>query len=107
MQGVDVQTLEGRLVFETYLLSAEAWRHGPERKQSYLGHGGQSGHVFEPLDLEAILVVDGGEVFEKLEGSQRVRSHEHIDVGIETVNRECLGEHETAWHAERELQSYL
>ena len=33
--------------------------------------------------------------------------HEHIDVGIETVNRECLGKHETAWHAERELQSNL
>ena len=41
--------------------------------------------------LEAILVVDGGEVFEQLEGSQCVRCRGHIDTGIETVNCECLG----------------
>ena len=46
-------------------------------------------------------------VFEQLGCSQRVRCHEHIDVGIETVNRECLGKHETAWHTERNLQSNL
>ena len=42
----------------------------------------QGGHVFGPLDLEAILVVDGGEVFEQLGGSQHVRCHKHI--------RDCL-----------------
>ena len=42
-------------------------------RQSRLGDSGQSGHVFGPLDLEAILVVDGGEVFEQLEGSQALR----------------------------------
>ena len=79
--GVDVQaTLEGRLIFEIHLLSAlKLWRHGPEYKKFCLEHGGQSDHVFEQLG-----------------GSQRVRCHEHVDVGIETV---C--------HAERELQSNL
>ena len=59
------------------------------------------------LNLEAILEVDGGEAFEQLGGSQHVRCHEHIDVGIETVNRGCLGKHTDTWHAERELQSNL
>ena len=70
-----------------------------------LRHSGQGGHVFGPLDLEVILVVDGGEVFEQLEGSQCVRCYGHIDTGIETVNRECLGKHTDVCHAERELQS--
>ena len=106
--NVDVQsTLEWRLLFETHLLSAETWRHGSECKRSCLRHGGQGGHAHELLNLEAILEVDGDEVFTQLGGSQRVRCHEHIDVGIEIVNRECLGKHETAWHAEGELQSNL
>ena len=44
--------------------SETEWRYGPECRQSCLEHGGQCGNVFGPLDLEAILVVDGGEVFE-------------------------------------------
>ena len=95
-------TPEGRLIFEIHLLCAlKLRRYGPECRQSCLEHGGQGGHVFGPLDLEAILVVDGGEVFEQLGGSQHVRCHKHIDIGIEIVNRECLGKHETVWHAER------
>ena len=76
---VNVQpTLKGHLIFEIHLLWAlKLWRHGPERNQSCLGHDGQDCHVFEPLDLEAILEVDGGKVFEQLE---------HIDVDTETVN---------------------
>ena len=46
--------------------------------------------VFEPLDPEGILVVYGGEVFEQLGGSQRVRCPEHTDVTIETVNRRSV-----------------
>ena len=67
----------------------------------------QGGHVFGPLDLKAILVVDGGEVFEQLGSSQHVRCHKHIDVIVKTVNRKRLRKHETVWHAERELQSNL
>ena len=81
------------------------WRHRPECTQSY--HSGQGDHAHEPLNLEAILEVGGGEVFEQLGGSQRVCCHEHIDAGIETVNRECLGKHENTWHAEREPQLNL
>ena len=76
-------------------------------RQSRLGDSGQSSHVFGPLDFEAILVVDGGEVFVQLEGSQCVRCYGHIDTGIETVNYECLGKHKDAWYAERELPSNL
>ena len=82
-------------------------RYGPQCRQSCLEHGGQGGHVFGPLDLEAILVVDGGEIFEQLGDSQHVRCHKHMDLGIEIVNRECLRKHETVWHAEREFQSNL
>ena len=53
--------------------SETEWRYGPECRQSCLEHGGQGGHVFGPLDLKAILVVDGDEVFEQLGGSQHVR----------------------------------
>ena len=52
----------------------------------HLGEEREGQDVFEPLDFEAILVVDGGEVFEQLGGLQRVRCHEHIDVGVGTVN---------------------
>ena len=78
---VNVQpTLKGHLIFEIHLLWAlKLWRHGPERNQSCLGHDGAR-------NLEAILEVDGGKVFEQLEGLQRVRCHEHIDVGTENVN---------------------
>ena len=91
----------------SFLWALKFWRHGPERNQSYLGHDGLDGHVVELLDLEAILEVDGGKVFEQLEGLQHVRCHEHIDVGTETVNWECLRKHQTAWHGEQELQSNL
>ena len=53
----------------------------------------------EPIDLEAILVVEGGGVLEQLGRSQRVRCHERTDVDDETVSRK----HETSWRAEREL----
>ena len=65
----------------------------------------QGGHVFGALDLGALSVVDGGEVFEQLEGSQCVRCHSHIGEGTETVSRECLGKHADARHVERKLQS--
>ena len=39
--------------------------------------------------------------------NERAASPGYVDVGIETVNQECLGKHETVWHAERELQSNL
>ena len=45
------------------LLALTLWSHAPECKQPCLGHSGQGGHVFGPFDLEAILVVVGGEVF--------------------------------------------
>ena len=88
---------------ETVLLRAK--RNGGTGQSA--GSLGQGGHVFGPLDLEAILVVDGGEVFEQLGGSQYVRCHKHKDLSIEIVNRECLRKHETVCHAERELQSKL
>ena len=39
--------------------------------------------------------------------TERAANLGHVDVGIETVNRECLGKHDTVWHAERGLQSNL
>ena len=42
------------------------WRHRPESRHSCLEHGGQRGHVDDPIGLEAILGVDVVEVFENL-----------------------------------------
>ena len=59
--GVDVQpTLAGRLILEIHLLAAvKFWRREPTCRQSGFGHG-------EPIDIEAILVVYCGKVFERL-----------------------------------------
>ena len=57
-------TTEGRRLGETVVEGFNTTRlhreHGPDCKQSCLGHSGQGGHVF---DHKAILEVDGGEVF--------------------------------------------
>ena len=58
---VDVQ-LALTVILEVHLLAAmQLWRHGQKCRQSCIGHG-------EPIDIEAILVVYGGKIFERLSG---------------------------------------
>ena len=101
--GAVVQpTLEERLILGIYMLTAlKLWRQGAGSLAQTLW----ARYVFEPIDLEAIVAVDGGGVFEQLAGSQRDRCQEHTDVEIENVKQERLKRHETAWRAERELLS--
>ena len=53
-------------IAELFMINASRCDKWPECRQSCLEHGGQDGHVFDPIDIEAILEVDGVEVFENL-----------------------------------------